>query len=370
MWPLRYNASIELLELRQLDDLSEIIGMIGIFSLQWNDPCMIEIFKSSGSSHHTYLDPKYFWHPQILQTNAGYMALDNADVFKTPAVIFADSVRKEILSEFRTRCDFNLTFFPFDMAVCKFSFEMDLTNDTVTFANVNLYHPENLTDLASISMVWEVTNVQAGDFGNCYLMADRNRHCSSGVQVEIVLKRRWMSYILSIFVPSTVLLILMCSTLAMSPNLPDRPVFAVTIILALAILQISIKEVIPETAETILVILYININICLGTIVAVYTSIMVGVAEHMHYPTISSLEVHPPPSSNNDMSGIAEIGSLRNHDSLSHDFPIRTRENEITRTMNRNQRTLRMCRAIDCLAFSAFIILLAVEHGYIWSLLR
>ena len=87
-------------------------------------------------------------------------------------------------------------------------------------------------------------------------------------------------YFVSLLLPSYGLRMLLFFIGIMPPHLPDRPNFTITVVLATAVLQGTVTQSIPKTADVPLLVTFLAFNQCCGIIVCFYNLLTVNLASH------------------------------------------------------------------------------------------
>ena len=98
------------------------------------------------------------------------------------------------------------------------------------------------------------------------------------VQFEFELKRRPEYHLILLLLPTGVLTMVQLAAFFMPPNMPERPAYSITVVLAMQVLVSSYSSQIPLTAEVVYLIYYIDSNMIFGALVTLYMLIMCRVA--------------------------------------------------------------------------------------------
>lgn len=92
----------------------------------------------------------------------------------------------------------------------------------------------------------------------------------SNMSYSLHFKRKSLSYIYGIILPCSSLMFLQFSAFLMPPQLPERPSFSGTILLAFYIVQTIVDGSIPNTSKTLLITVYIVSQIAISVLVTSY----------------------------------------------------------------------------------------------------
>lgn len=170
-----------------------------------------------------------------------------------------------------TVCQFDVTHFPFDRQSCDIIlFLLSYTKD-----EVDLKQRLGDVDLSAYSSngMWKISATKASVV---YILTSDNNKCAA-LKYTIDLERRSSYFVLTIFVPVIMLLLLNSAVFILPTESGERVGYAITCLLALAVFLTLTVDVLPRTSDplsvlsTFLMLLVLtSAGICLATIISVW----------------------------------------------------------------------------------------------------
>ena len=155
--------------------------------------------------------------------------------------------------------------FPFDHQVCRVevNFIFPSAQFTLSALEPMVLDKLMLTNFSTLSDLWEFV-------GSNITMIDNDARFSA-IYYHLKFKRRPQYYTGSIFVPMFLLLSLQISGLLIDPEEPgDRSAYSITIVLAFQFSQEQFTRNIPQTSQTVLLVVYVQFTTILSAMIAFY----------------------------------------------------------------------------------------------------
>ena len=92
-------------------------------------------------------------------------------------------------------------------------------------------------------------------------------------------ERRVESYVMTVFIPLEILVVLQLTTFVMPPSSLDRGIYSVTVNLAFVVYQQVINEQLPKTSDSIFLLYYIVVYMAIGAFITIDSLVMTTVSE-------------------------------------------------------------------------------------------
>ena len=92
--------------------------------------------------------------------------------------------------------------------------------------------------------------------------------------VYFYLERRQEYYIMTMFVPTEILMALQLATFIMPPSAIERATYSITVNLAFAVSQQVVNNQLPKTSQTIYLFFYIVVYLVIGALITIHTIIL------------------------------------------------------------------------------------------------
>ena len=331
--PRLFNVGLVTYSLVGLDDSTESFTVHASFTLIWEDVCMWETAISEQNGNFFLKNQTYgnyqllpvrsdsFYRPPIFLSNDHSGSKANIEHgLKTSAMVhFPGLSQWSSVADWNAGCRLKRWFFPFDTQICQLNFESYFTNDWVNFTSAMTVQALEF-DFVESSSVWSLMETPNA---TTYTRCDFENLCYSGVSFTFKFQRRWQGYALSIFIPTTALIVLSLAAFALPPRVPDRSLYSITILLAYAMMQATLNLTLPvdQDGETILLSIYLSLQTFISMMISVYTLLIGAVSQYQYHIYTTALNAHPP-----------------HH---------------------------RLTRKIDLFAFLISVVILAVEHGFV-----
>ena len=262
-----FDAKFTLDQFIDIDDVEEILLLSGIFYVEWNVTCwskslydLVNVTSGGSPTGVTIFAKKWeeLFYPRLRLRNAIldsgmvenfniYMQLQSKLV-KSPDELQI-TVRWWRYGRFSSSCPLNLEKFPFDNQLCRLEMISHSSFVTVKHSQLDIgYLGSNVTTENSD---WDVIN---GSTRIIKAVGDKPNQ----IIYEFLLKRRPNYFVLNFMCPCILLVVLEMVALFLPPNLADRPIYMVTVVLALIFLGGSVLQQCPSVPQHIFLVSYIS----------------------------------------------------------------------------------------------------------------
>lgn len=161
------------------------------------------------------------------------IVMSNGDVFWSPQV------------HFETRCDVDITVFPFDTQQCM----LIVTTIASTVREVHL------TPLANISIIkspsfrenggWEVMSTHSRAGKQIYECCNY-----SDISLFVDLRRRQSFFVFNTIIPVVMLSVLSTAVFTLRPESSEKMTLSITVLLAVGVFLTMITEITPKASQT------------------------------------------------------------------------------------------------------------------------
>ena len=167
---------------------------------------------------------------------------------------------------------FSFKNFPFDQLTCDIVIDIDMPNDFLKVVEAAMNIDKSQTGIVDPADVWDfiginTTVVQVPFLYGIEKIKDR-------IYFTVTLKRKYQYYITNILLPIWLLFALQISILVLPPELPERPSYSVTMVLAYAVSLTYVLDQIPQTTETVYLIVLIDLHIVFSGLFTLYLFII------------------------------------------------------------------------------------------------
>ena len=219
------------------------------------------------------------WRPPIFHVNS---AVDDPifNKYEHPILIandYHEDTRiiaiQETITFLSSSCkSFSFKNFPFDQLSCNFIFDVDITADYFTFEYVSIAVDSSISEIVDPADVWHFVGFDTSMKNVSFLdglFGDKNR-----IFFTATFTRKYQYYILNILLPVWLLFALQISILILPPDLPERPSYSVTVVLAYAVSLTFVLEKIPQTTEIVYLIVLLDLHIVFSVVMTIYLFII------------------------------------------------------------------------------------------------
>jgi hypothetical protein len=219
--------------------------------LSWQDERLEWDYWKNNDLRSFEVPQDQVWTPSIIMRNSAHkvkkLGLDNSVV-----TLYNDGrVSKTITDYLETVCNFDVTHFPFDRQTCEILFlPWIYTNDSVDFnqsysnIDLTLYTQNGMWNILSTSST--VNYILRPTQGTTYTYAE--------LRYTINLERRSWYFILTIFMPVVMLLLLNSFVFLLPTDSGERVGYSITCLLALAVFLTLTADALPRTSDPLSVL--------------------------------------------------------------------------------------------------------------------
>ncbi|GFO02267.1 neuronal acetylcholine receptor subunit alpha-10 [Plakobranchus ocellatus] len=150
---------------------------------------------------------------------------------------------------FRSSCQIDITFFPFDTQVCK----LKMGSWAYTGLQVNVWNSSHTMDLSNLvdNGEWELLGVAVKRnvvFYNCC------KEPFPDVTFSIQLRRRTKYYFMNIIIPCIILSFLCLGGFLLPPESGEKITLGLSVLLTITVFMLMVADKMPQTSESISVI--------------------------------------------------------------------------------------------------------------------
>merc|ERR1719340_86842 len=259
------------LTLQQIMDVDERNQMISTnlwLNLEWHDSNLIWNETEYGQVKDIRMPPTRIWKPDILMYNSASEAFDGT--YQTNVVVTSGGLCTYIPPGiFKSSCQIDITWFPFDDQNC----EMKFGSWTYNGFKVNFMLQQDSGDISGF--------IANGEWALLGVPAKLNEviyECCPEPYLDITfiikIRRRTLYYFFNLIVPCLLIASMAVLGFTLPPDSGEKLSLGVTILLSLTIFLNTVSAIIPITSDSPLIGTYFN---CIMFMVAssVVTTIMI-----------------------------------------------------------------------------------------------
>ncbi|XP_060594239.1 neuronal acetylcholine receptor subunit beta-3-like [Ruditapes philippinarum] len=249
----------------------------GYFEIEWIDEMLKWDPDLYAGKKRIMLPRGKHWKPNFYLTNGP--ANEESSVYGSgfaPAwATYQGSVRTIPAGSYKTKCNVNTSFYPYDMHTCYFKFIISNHDDT----EIMLNSPSTDIIVSDLKENGELeikgTNI------NILLLKDSNIEnvTMPMFQSSFAIKRRATFELVNVFIPFTLMSCLNMATCFVCPSSGERLTFAITLYLSLVVTTTAATERIPENSLKIPYLSYqfLVLN-CINTVGVLWSIYIVNYA--------------------------------------------------------------------------------------------
>ncbi|XP_069130443.1 neuronal acetylcholine receptor subunit alpha-9-like [Argopecten irradians] len=237
--PTIVNVSFTLLSLKEYEEKSGMLAIVGIFTFVWHDVNMMWDRDSYGGLTSILIPQAKVWVPEVFNGRPfeeieplGHDRL-NVRVYEDGTMLWLPG------NVYQTTCGADITNYPFDSHRCDYVFTpwMYFFNEVYlmsTFDRMDLdaFNPNGLWELKSTAM-----------------FTDNDVFDSQLLMLQLYFKRRSMFHVVNILVPINVLGILNILVFLLPAKSGERAGFSITVLLAMSVFLTIISDSLPNTSQ-------------------------------------------------------------------------------------------------------------------------
>ncbi|XP_076467614.1 uncharacterized protein LOC143298618 [Babylonia areolata] len=258
--PMVVTIGMSLVSVQSLDEVDQSLTFSAFLEISWKDTRLTWSPSAHNDTSYFAYPQKKLWIPDITILNS--METMNELGFD-PSVGYTGQLIWKPAGVFKTSCDIDVTYYPFDTQQCSIIFSTLVTIDN----DIELTPNDTILDLYSPSGTWNLLSftasigTQPGD--------------GIGVVFQLKLKRLSTYYVITTIVP--VLLLSFTATLvfALPADSGEKMGTSITVLLAFAVYLSIVSEQMPQTSHNVS-ILSVYLCVLLGqTAVGVVMSVWI-----------------------------------------------------------------------------------------------
>ncbi|XP_062582503.1 acetylcholine receptor subunit alpha-like [Saccostrea cucullata] len=265
-------GSLNLLSINGLDEVSGTFSTMVSLALTWEDDRLAWNSLDYNNLTKIVIPQSSVWTPSMIMRNSA-TKVKKIGVEENVVTITSDGYVTLNIGDFlETVCSFDVTHFPFDHQKCEILFiPWIYTKDLVGLrqkaddVDLNLY---------SSNGMWRITSTTASVN---YIVTTSVDNVFAELKYTIYLERRSSYFVLSIFIPVIMLLLLNSMVFILPTDSGERVGYSVTCLLALAVFLTLTADVLPKTSEPLsvlscfmMLLVLTSAVICLTTIISVW----------------------------------------------------------------------------------------------------
>ena len=284
--PLQTEFVLRTYTFEEIVDKETTMEFFGVTNVRWYDPCPWEMV-SAGMANRTNVvqwlpfDSSKIWKPTFIIKNAASRDISILDSEQSyPAIATFDGyVELEVPLFFKVKCtSMKHGRFPFDIQPCTVRIESWIADNFVNISSVKFYQSSALPWTLPDS-VW-IEESRSFNFGErfCWFYGN-SEACCTPIMFNFIMKRQWLGYVFSIYLPLVTLTLLQLATFAFVPECHERPIYSVTLLLAFEILRQTISENFPDSSDIIYTVFLADGCMAISVAVSIYTTVTVAFAK-------------------------------------------------------------------------------------------
>ncbi|XP_062582504.1 acetylcholine receptor subunit alpha-like [Saccostrea cucullata] len=265
------TGSLRLLSISGLDEISGTLSVIVTLTLTWRDKRLRWVPSMYGNLKSMEIPQDKVWTPSIMMRYPVKKVKKLGMEDNIVTISRNGTVALHIGDYLETACSFDVTHFPFDHQSCDITLlPWIYSRDAVDFRQ-----KRDDIDLGvfSKSGMWEIKSTEASVE---YILISDNTECAV-LKYTIELERRSSYFVLTIFVPVIMLLLLNSIVFLLPSESGERVGYAITCLLALAVFLTLTDDVLPRTSKPLsvlscflMLLVLTSAVICLTTIISVW----------------------------------------------------------------------------------------------------
>ena len=259
-FPVR--VQMNLVSLNDIDELSGTMSTVAYLNFTWND-CRLKWNRTHYEmANETNVSQEKIWRPKIILGNPvnKFSALGHKD--GVALVRFDGLVRWSVGDYLQTACDLDITHFPFDRQIC-----------TIKIAKVAYFNEFRFVPVQEKINTGNLGNNGAWRLINSSIEEEVNGHARI-LCYNLHLERRSTFFIINLFVPVIVLMLLNSFVFILPAESGERTGFSITCMLAIAVFLTLVSESLPKTSKPLSVLSFIlMLCLLLSTVACIMTII-------------------------------------------------------------------------------------------------
>ena len=244
------------------DDVDGILKSVFAVTMNWDDYFLQWDSSSHGNITTINIDTNLIWTPMYFLKNPVNKIRQFGSPLLPATVQYDGHVYYHFLEMLHTKCDVDITYFPFDIQYC----DIELVSHIDTEREVNpIPRPISLLDYTENNLwILRSTSAKVDEFG-----------FATSFKFTLCLERRYSFFILNLFSPVLFLVLLNVMVFILPPDSGERIGYAITCLLSLSVYMTYASDNLPTSSKPIAVITYVLLSymdvsafICFATILS------------------------------------------------------------------------------------------------------
>ncbi|XP_061162692.1 acetylcholine receptor subunit alpha-like [Saccostrea echinata] len=244
---MNVTLAFHLLTIANVDEVTSEVVSVGSFSIDWRDEVIQWNPFSYGGTFSINIDESLVWKPPMtflnpMSTNVGLLGFKQSKI-----KYYADgNAYWNIADRYQTTCDFDTRYFPFDKQTCSMKIMVWDYNKN----EVLMYPSQSVVDLTHYSEngAWVLASTET----KFELLGE-----NSVVVFNLNLERRPLFFVVNLFIPVFVMLMLNTLVFILPADSGERVGYSITCLLALAVFLSLVSDGLPQVSKPMPVIGYI-----------------------------------------------------------------------------------------------------------------
>lgn len=259
--PTQVIVDLFLVGINSLDEVSQKLTTTGYLYIEWTDEYLtwdpvvynnIELIRVSQSD---------VWKPDITLQNGFTKLKELGDPFIIVSIDSSGSVQWLPMEIMQTKCQIDVTYFPFDRQTCDIKFVV--WSNSIKEVNVSRGGKGIILDELDTNGVWRVISTSSSQDVEAF---------ESRVSFSLTLARSASFYVINIIVPVILLGALNVFTFVLPADSGEKMGYSVTVYLSFAVFLTIVSSELPKTSGSILGY-YLIFQLSMGTLVVIVTTI-------------------------------------------------------------------------------------------------
>lgn len=258
--PLRVDLDLFLVAINGIDEVTQKLTTTGFLDIYWTDEYLTWNPADYGKVNTIYVSQNDIWKPDISLQN-GFKKLNELGSGFIKVIISNDgSLRWSPFEVFETKCEIDITNFPFDVQTCDIVFVVwSYSTSEIKISKgskgINFYQFKGNGE-------WEVVSTSA------------TVEAKGETQVQFSLKIRRIPtfYLINVVAPVILLAILNVFTYVLPIDCGEKMSYSITVYLSFAVFLSIVSSTLPKTSGSLLEY-YLIFQLGMGTIVVIITAV-------------------------------------------------------------------------------------------------
>ncbi|XP_069136713.1 acetylcholine receptor subunit beta-like [Argopecten irradians] len=233
--PIKVNITFFLQGINSLDEVEEKLATTANIKLEWRDAFLTWDRNAFSDISYFYITQDEVWKPDISLLNGFSKLKELGDHVILVTVNSIGNVVWNPMEVFETKCDIDITKFPFDKQLCRVVFKMwAYKPQDVSLA---LTDRPLLTDIYEENGVWDLSNATITLF-------------QDNIIISLRLERKPQYYVLTVICPIVLLSLLDIFTFVIPADSGEKIGYSMTVLLSFAVLLTIVSSSLPVNSRT------------------------------------------------------------------------------------------------------------------------